>query len=199
MMPDLPEHLGGHANRTNVDLGALQWLQETFNPKTFLDIGCGPGGMVDLAADSNLDSYGIDGDYTISRNNPHRVLIHDFTLGPAPLENHYDIGWSVEFVEHVYEKYIPNYIQAFQQCKIMIMSFAPPGYGGYHHVNENTQEYWINTLENYGFTFHRTFTEELRNASTMNRKKTTNTKKLRKAFVHLRGLVFINNDKNFNI
>lgn len=194
-MSTLPEHLGGHSHKTNIDRGALSWLIDTFQTKSFLDIGCGPGGMVDLADEMGLDSFGIDGDFTIPRKNSDKVLIHDFTVGPAPLTKRYDIGWSVEFVEHVYEEYIPNYIQAFQQCDVMVMSFAPPGHGGYHHVNENTQEYWIETLEKYGFKFHQKFTEDLRNVSTMNRKvKTTNPKKLRKAFVHLRGLVFINND-----
>jgi len=195
-MSTLPTHLGGHNNLTNVDRGAFKWLLDVFQPKSFLDIGCGPGGMVDLAIEEGLDAYGIDGDFTVQRNNPSNVLIHDFTKGPAPLEKRYDIGWSVEFVEHVYERYIPDYIQSFQQCDVMIMSFAPIGHGGYHHVNENTEEYWIKTLESYGFEYHYKFTQDLRNSSTMNRKKsTTNPNKLRKAFVHLRGLVFINKRK----
>jgi SAM-dependent methyltransferase len=190
-MTDLPSHLGGHSYKTNVDIGALTWIKETFRPKSFLDIGCGPGGMVDLALEEGLDAYGIDGDFTLKRNNPQNILIHDFTKGPAPLKQKYDIGWSVEFVEHVYEKYIPNYIQSFQACNVMIMTFAPPGHGGYHHVNENTQEYWIETLGNYGFKYHYKYTEDLRNVSTMNKRKhTANFNKLRKAFVHLRGLVF---------
>ena len=197
-MPALSEHLGGHANKSNLDRGALNWIKKTFNPNSFLDIGCGVGGMVDLALDQELDSYGIDGDHTVVRKNPDRVLIHDYTKGAAPLpKKSYDIGWSVEFVEHVYEKYIPDYVQSFQACNVLIMSFAPPGHGGYHHVNENTQEYWINMLSNYGFEFHETFTEELRKSSTMNRKRTTtNPNKLRKAFVHHRGLVFINKRKS---
>jgi len=196
---NLEEHLGGHANKTNVDYGALNWAMSTFNPKTFLDIGCGPGGMVDLANSYGLESFGIDGDYTVERSNPQHFLIHDFTKGPAPLDNTYDIGWSVEFVEHVYEKYIPNYVQAFQRCKHLILSYAPIGHGGHHHVNENTEEYWINTLESYDFTYSQELTTELREVSTMGRskkqieKKTTNPLKLKKCFVHLRGLVFVNN------
>ena len=194
-MKELPNHLGGHSDKTNIDYGAFEWIMNTFNPTSFLDIGCGPGGMIDLALENNLDAFGIDGDFTVERNNPSKVLIHDFTQGPAPLDKRYDIGWSVEFVEHVYEEHIPDYIKSFQLCDVLIMSFAPIGHGGYHHVNENTEEYWIKTLEDYGFVYHQKFTEDLRNSSTMNRKKSTaNPKKLRKAFVHLRGLVFINQE-----
>lgn len=197
-MKQLEKHLGGHANKTNVDNGALDWAISTLNPKTFLDIGCGPGGMVELAESKGLDSLGIDGDFTLERYNPSKFLIHDYSKGPALLDKKFDLGWSVEFVEHVYAEYIPNYIQSFQQCKTLIMSFAPPGHGGYHHVNEQTQEYWIDVLEKYNFKFEPILTQEMRQSSTLGRsalqikKNTTNEQKMKKAFVFLRGLVFTN-------
>ena len=42
----LQDHLGGHMNKTHLDKGALAWIKNKFNAKTYLDIGCGPGGMV---------------------------------------------------------------------------------------------------------------------------------------------------------
>jgi hypothetical protein len=50
----LPEHLGGHLNKTHVDEGALDFLIENFDIATMLDIGCGTGGMLDLAHDLSL-------------------------------------------------------------------------------------------------------------------------------------------------
>ena len=100
------EHLGGHLNRTNIDEGAMQWLIDTFNPKTFLDIGCGPGGMVDYAIECGLEAMGIDGDPEVKKDS---IYKHDFVEGPVDIDNNYDIGWSVEFVEHVYEDYMDNY------------------------------------------------------------------------------------------
>ena len=193
-MAILEEHLGGHQGTTNIDAGALDWIINELNPKSFLDIGCGPGGMVEHAERCGLDSFGIDGDYTLKRYNPDKFLIHDYTVGPAPLDKRFEFGWSVEFLEHVYEKYIPNYMQSFQQCDCILITYAPPGWGGHHHVNENTQEYWIDTFKNYGFTFNQSLTDGLRNSSTMNvpKKVKPNTpeNKLRKAFVRTRGLVF---------
>lgn len=184
-MTILPEHLGGHADKTNLDEGALKWVIDKFKPDTFLDIGCGPGGMVELAEKHGISSFGVDGDFTLERYNPDRFLIHDFTHGPAPLHNTYDIGWSVEFVEHVYEEYIPSYIEAFKHCKVVIMTYAPPGHGGYHHVNEQTAEYWIQQFSKYGFTHQPELSLELRNSSTMGSKK-------KKQFVRARGMVFYN-------
>ena len=81
----LEDHLGGHLNKTHLDEGALLWLKSKFNAKTYLDIGCGPGGMVELAESHNLTATGVDGDYTLDRYNPNNFILHDFTTGPAPL------------------------------------------------------------------------------------------------------------------
>jgi len=183
----LEAHLGGHQGKTHLDHGALEYLKEIFSAKSFLDIGCGPGGMVELANQIGLDSKGIDGDYTVERFNKDKFIIHDFTLGPIPIAETYDIGWSVEFVEHVYEKYIPNYIRAFQSCKYILMTYAPPGWEGHHHVNLQKEDYWIDTMKQYGLIYNQKHTKNIRNRSTLNL-----GKKGKKAFVRNRGLVFIN-------
>ena len=183
----LEDHLGGHNGKTHLDKGALNWLIKKFNVKSFLDIGCGPGGMVELAYTNKLKALGIDGDYTLSRFDKSKFIIHDFTIGPAPVNDIFDVGWSVEFVEHVYEKYIPNYVQAMKKCKNLIITYAPPGWPGHHHVNCQPEEYWIEKLAEYGLSYDATLTEELREVSTMNY-----PKKAKKAFVRNRGLFFKN-------
>jgi|TARA_B100001094_G_C18150821_1_gene783577 SAM-dependent methyltransferase len=187
-MSQLEPHLGGHGNKTHLDNGALTWLRERLNVKTYLDIGCGPGGMVQLANEMGIDALGIDGDHTLDRYDTSKFLIHDFTTGPIKLDKKFDLGWSVEFVEHVYEQYIPNYITAFQACKVFVMTYAPPGWEGHHHVNLQEEVYWINVMKQYGFTNNVELTNTLRSVSTMNQHKK------KKAFVRNRGLVFINDN-----
>jgi hypothetical protein len=41
----------------------------------------------------------------------------------------------------------------FQKGNYVIMSGATPGQGGYHHVNEQPREYWIDKFAEYGFTY----------------------------------------------
>ena len=187
-MPQLEPHLGGHGNKTHLDNGALTWLRERLNVRTYLDIGCGPGGMVQLANEMGIDALGIDGDHTLDRYDTSKFLIHDFTTGPIKLDKRFDLGWSVEFVEHVYEQYITNYITAFQACKVFVMTYAPPGWEGHHHVNLQEEVYWINIMKQYGFTNNIELTKTLRTVSTMNQHKK------KKAFVRNRGLVFINDN-----
>lgn len=180
----LEEHLGGHNGLTHLDEGALNWLHQ-LGHKSFLDIGCGPGGMVHLAEQKGFDSIGIDGDYTLERYNPSRFIIHDFQNGPAPVDRIFDIGWSVEFVEHVYKEYIPNYAQAMQKCKNLIMTHAVVGQTGYHHVNCQNAPYWIDKMSEYGFKLDEEKTKQLRIHSTMGKKK-------KHRFLEKTGMYFVN-------
>ena len=181
----LEAHLGGHQNKTHLDNGALDWLIKQCNAKSFLDIGCGPGGMVELAKSKGLVVKGIDGDHTLKRPNETDYTLHDFSKGPYIPDFEYDIGWSVEFVEHVEEKYIPNYMPCFQSCNTVVITYAPPGWDGHHHVNLQDEDYWIHTFEKNGLKHNPELTKQLREHSTMNL-----GKKGKKAFVRNRGLVF---------
>ena len=180
----LPSHLGGHKGRTHIDNGVLEYMIENYKIKTFLDIGCGPGGMVDLAVEKNLKAVGIDGDYTLARSK-NNFIIHDYTKGPSELLQSFDMIWSCEFVEHVDEIYLENYMEDFKKGKFVVMTFSEKA--GHHHVNLKPEKYWIEKFVNAGFKFDSTETEKIRQTSTMN---LHTTKK--KQFVRNSGLFFQN-------
>lgn len=167
-----PDHLGGHLNVTHTDPGALAFLQEKFNVKAMLDIGCGPGGMEQIANDFGIEWLGIDGDPSVKKKN---TIIHDFTVSPANFSKTFDLGWSVEFLEHVEEKYIGNFMPMFQCCKVVAITHALPRTPGHHHVNCQPPEYWIEKFEQAGFAFLPDVTEEMRARSTMAREFVRNT------------------------
>lgn len=164
----LPEHLGGHCGITHVDIAILKYFRH-LNYKSFLDIGCGPGGMLDSALEIGYTVQGIDGDFIVDRKNPKSVLIHDYTTGPLILEKKYDLVWSCEFVEHVDEKYLDNYMKTMQAGKTICMTYAPPKKKGHHHVNLKPENYWIDTFNKYGFKFNKKLTSELKSISSMER------------------------------
>jgi cyclopropane fatty-acyl-phospholipid synthase-like methyltransferase len=188
---DIPNHLGGHKNKTHLDEGALDYLINKYNIKTMLDIGCGPGGMVSLSRDKGMKSYGIDGDYSIQRPGVDSyITIHDYELGPSNLNLTVDLVWSVEFVEHVWEKFQDNYMRDFQKGKFVLMTFAPPGKSGHHHVNCQEAEYWIEVFKKYEFRYDKDITDTVRSKSTMNVKPDKYSKK---AWVQNNGLFFVKN------
>jgi len=176
---NLPKHLGGHLNKTHVDEASLNWIIDTFKIKSLLDVGCGPGGMVELACSKNLDALGIDGDFTLKRFSSNFFKIHDYTEGPLVLDKKYDLCWSVEFVEHVEAKFIDNFMQTINCSDLVVITHAPPGWPGHHHVNCQTADYWIDVFKNYNFKHDPTLTKTLRQVSSM-----------KKPFIQRNGLFF---------
>lgn len=180
-MNSLPSYLGGHFNKTHVDKGTLEFFIKHYNIKTFLDIGCGPGGQIDSALSLGLRATGIDGDYTLKRN--FDCIIHDYTQGPwnEMGEQKFDLGWSVEFVEHVQEQYLDNFLKTFQKCKYLVITHAPPNKGGHHHVNCQDTQYWINALTKAKMSYDLSLTNLVKQHSTMKRE-----------FIKNNGLIFVN-------
>jgi len=183
MKKDTYKHLGGHSNLTHIDIGALRFLIEDTNAKTMLDVGCGPGGMLKAAINEGLNPTGIDGFPGDNQESGVKIIIHDFAQGSYPhSEQTFDLGWSCEFVEHVEEKYLENYMHSFSRCETVAITFAPPGTPGHHHVNCRDQSYWIEIFERNGFSFDEDGTKQLRTVSTMKRD-----------FVRKHGLLFRKN------
>lgn len=160
-------HLGGHCFITHLDEGILNYAINSLKIKSMLDIGCGPGGMVELATKLGIDAYGIEGDYRLESNN--KIILHDFVKGKYQHNRIYDLAYSCEFVEHVEEQFVENFMFSFQCCNYAIITFAPPGTPGIHHVNCQSKDYWIDIFTKFNFIFDSTITEEFRRASTMQR------------------------------
>ncbi len=169
MLEILADHLGGHLNKVHTDIGTLKYLQEVYSIKTMIDVGCGPGWQIREALQLGIDAYGIDGDYTIEWPDDinDRVYLFDFQDGFPDIPFEFDLAWSVEFLEHVEEKYMDNYMDLFQTCKYVVCTHATPGMPGHHHVNLQYADYWIEKFDDYGFDFEQQTTKEIRQVSTM--------------------------------
>jgi hypothetical protein len=149
-------HLGGYVpgggpNTTYPDL--WRWLVENLGVRSVLDVGCGDGkGALDAFAALGCDVLGIDG----IPQDDERIETHDFATGPWKvrgnrIEGAYDLVWSAEFVEHVDERYVPNFLDTFTAAPLVLMTHAVPGQGGHHHVNCRTEDYWIGALAAIGY------------------------------------------------
>ena len=158
----MSDHLGGSVidNKTNGDIGTYApqiWnkLIELYNPKTVLDIGCGAGYSLKYFLDKGLDGLGIEGFKEAIERSPVKgnIIEHDYTTGEYIPESKFDLGWSCEFVEHVEEQYLNNFMKSFDVCEYVAMTHAVPGQPGFHHVNCQPKEYWINIFKDYGFEY----------------------------------------------
>lgn len=166
----LPDHLGGHLNKTHLDPGALIFLKQKFDIKSMLDIGCGPGGMIEMAESIGISAWGIDGDPYVERKTKN-VTIQDYTKGFIETSrlpsSSFDLAWSVEFLEHVEEKYLPLYMHSFNMCKYVVCTAAPPGWPGHHHVNCRSIDYWIGVFSANEFDYDAETSGLVRAHSTM--------------------------------
>lgn len=184
-------HLGGHLGRTNLDSGVIQFLKEKFKAQSFIDIGCGTGGMVQEAINQGLDAYGIEGDpetaQQLTEDLKSKITIHDYTVGPDPFTQVFDIGYSCEFLEHVEEKFQDNYMKTFEKCKWIVVTAAPTHWPGVHHVNCRSLEYWIRKFGERGLLYSQELSELCRKESSMGL-----DRPFAKQFMKNRGIFFYN-------
>lgn len=165
----LPGKLGGHANTTHTDEGALRFMMQEFGIKSMLDIGCGPGGQIKLAQELGIEVQGVDGDTDVLSVSdvPEKITIHDFRRGPW-IRDSVDLIWSVEFLEHVPEEFVDNYMKTFALGSYIVCTASQNSNVPYHY-NCKPLEYWIEKFAAYGFKFEKETTVKLKEMSTMGR------------------------------
>lgn len=179
--------VGGHANICNLDEGVLQWLVGR-GTKTFIDVGCGTGGMVNAAKLLGMNALGIEGDSSVQKE-CEDVIIHDLDndIIPENVKREWDCMYTCEVLEHISPDIFDRTVsQIVERSKMIVMTCAPPGWGGFHHVNEQEHRYWIEKFDKLGYRYDYDLTVECRNRSTMNLHRN-----VRKQFMKHRGLVFV--------
>jgi SAM-dependent methyltransferase len=151
--PPLPEHLGGayvQGDSNTIMPDVWGYLLVKYGIKTMVDIGCGYGHAMEWFSKYLVHSIGFDGDpEAVNKNRlPGHAFVHDFTLG-EPRDgiikeaDFFDLAWSSEFLEHVEEKYMANYMAVFRRCRYACVTHAEPKQPGHHHVNCEDDDYWI--------------------------------------------------------
>ena len=134
-----------------------QFMVDKLNIKSMIDVGCGAGYAVDYFKDVGVKAHGVEGcREAIERGllSPDEVTHHDYeNNGPFVPNQEYDLVWSCEFVEHVEERAMYNFFATFKKGKYLAITYAYPGQGGHHHVNEQHANYWIEHLANIGFMY----------------------------------------------
>ena len=150
-------HLGGYVE--GGDEGTYTprlWdtLIADYDIKSVVDIGCGEGHASKYFADKGIEVLAIDGSKKVLATAVYQpIIIHDYYQGAYIPDRVYDLSWCCEFLEHIDEEYIPNFMATFKKSKIAAVTHALPGQEGYHHVNERDDAYWIEQFKKYGFEY----------------------------------------------
>jgi len=142
-------------------------LIKRFVVSSVLDVGCAEGHALRYFYEKGVEIAGVDGSsYAVEHSLvPEFVTQHDFTTGPFAPQRRFDLVWSCEFVEHVAEEYVSNFLVSFGCGSVVALTHAHPGQGGYHHVNCQPDKYWIQRIVNLGYSYHERLSLDLRAAS----------------------------------
>lgn len=153
---ELEKHLGGYIPGGDKETYAVEiwdWMINN-NIRSVLDIGCGEGHAVKYFIDHNCHAIGIEGGSNAIANSPvkDKIIQHDYTKGPFIGDDKYDAIWCCEFVEHVAKEFEDNFLTTFQMGGMVFLTHAIPGQQGYHHVNCQNEDYWINKMNRINYT-----------------------------------------------
>lgn len=162
-------HLGGYLAGGDPDTTYPEmwaWLVETWEVKSVLDIGCGDGNALRHFYDLGVTTLlGVEG---VRQDQP-GIVQHDYSTGPLPMAlDDFDLAWSAEFVEHVDEEFVPNFMATFHAARFALITHGEPGQPGWHHVNNQTADYWKGAFAAYGFEFDESLTAMTRAAASAN-------------------------------
>ena len=166
-------HLGGFLHHFDNPLWGDPgtWAPEIWNKmikdfdiKSVVDIGCALGHSTLYFSRKNLTAVGIEGSPFAIKNAIFKgsIIKNDYIISSGLTDEEFDLAWAGEFVEHVEEKFMDNFLSDFKHCKHVAMTHAVPGQPGHHHVNCKDEEYWIEKLKASGFKFEKDYTKELR-------------------------------------
>ena len=151
-------HLGGYVEGGDDGTYAPKlWdaLIADLDIKSMVDIGCGEGHSSKYFADKRIRVLAIDGSKKVLATAVYRpIIVHDYCESAYIPDRIYDLSWCCECLEHIDEKYIPNFMATFKKSKIAAITHALPGQGGYHHINEKDDVYWIEQFKKYGFKYN---------------------------------------------
>jgi SAM-dependent methyltransferase len=162
-MPELEDgfvvdgHLGGYiagGDQATIYPELWDWFVDRLWVRSVIDVGCGEGWALRYFRKRGCKVFGVDG---ITQDDPD-IIAWDYTLGGAPLEEHVDLAWCCEFVEHVKEQYLPNFLSSFRLAEYVALTHAMPGQAGWHHVNNQPPAYWQGVLAAIGYQLDRQLT-----------------------------------------
>lgn len=139
-----------------------------FTPTTAVDWGCGTGLHVAAMRRAGVNAIGIDGVLADDdlRANGVDIRVADITAPVAPESSFesYDLSLCIDVLEHLHDsESAPALANITRGASLVILSCAPPGQGGHHHVNERPRRYWVGRMADIGWKYDRRETGAMEN------------------------------------
>ena len=119
------------------------------------DFGCAEGVWLRAWRAAGVDDFvGLDGEYVDRR----RLLIPERRFRavdlaqPIEIGRRFDLAQSLEVAEHLPASAAPGFVATLtRHSDLVLFSAAPPGQGGFNHVNERPYAYWRDLFAAQGY------------------------------------------------
>jgi glycosyltransferase involved in cell wall biosynthesis len=124
------------------------WIKRELEPKTVLDIGCGPGIYVQSLQKHGIHAHGIDIDLRV-HGQPYLEYKSLFDLDQTAQA---ELVVCMEVAEHIESDLEDQVIDRVSAVvgKTLIWTAAVPGQGGIGHINCRPKEYWAEKFQSVG-------------------------------------------------
>jgi hypothetical protein len=144
--------LGGnlrHGDGQTITPGLWRLLVDRFAVRSVLDVGAGEGHSLAFFHRMGVTAHGIDGLMQNVARARFPIALHDLKTGPYVYPC--DLVYCVEVVEHIAEAHLDNLLDTLTNAPVIAMTHALPGQRGHHHVNLQSEDYWIEKLAERGY------------------------------------------------
>lgn len=152
--PKSENNLGGNlyfGDNSTFTPEVYNYIIKRFGVKTILDVGSGRGHLpLFLSEEFNVKVIGMEGFLPNIENSVYPLVHCDLTKNSFKTSK-VDLVTCVEVVEHVAEKHISNLMDTLTQGEIVLMTHALPGENGRFHVNEQSDQYWVEKFAERNF------------------------------------------------
>jgi len=142
---------------------------ETYQPKTIVEFGCGPGHLTRELDKLNINVTAIDGFSSPDFKNTQRITFSKVDLNDEKAlelflaDKKFDLAVCTEVGEHlnpVSSEHLIRYLT--QSAPVVIFSAAVPGQLGHGHINCQPRELWHDLFSNNGFRLIDSLRQKLR-------------------------------------
>jgi SAM-dependent methyltransferase len=143
------------------------WIQSTLKPQRVVDVGCGPGHLIEALHRRGISVLGLDyssaaRDLVVRKGLPFETF--DLTAAKPLPGSPWDLAVCCEGAEHLEAWHADVFVQNLASASdTVFLTAAEVGQeGGLNHVNEQPNAYWIAKFEERGFKLEDELTAQTR-------------------------------------
>lgn len=128
-----------------------RYMLDRFACRSVLDVGSGRGHAAAWFHRAGAMVVAVDASSANVKSALYPTIHHDLTFGSMTCP--VDMVHCQEVAEHIPPEHVGNFLRTLANGQTVVMSHAEPGQVGYHHVNLQTWEYWVNHMAALGYRF----------------------------------------------